>query len=393
MAIAMRVQKSLQGSSLIRKMFEEGARLKKQYGAENVFDFSIGNPNLPPPGEFYKSLASSLVAAVEDKNHSYMPQAGNPATRQAVANFARSEYLVDAEVGDVFMTAGAAGALNIIFKSLLNPGDEVLTPAPCFVEYGFYTDNYDGVFVTAPTKTDFTLDLDAMAKAITAKTKIIIINSPNNPTGQIYSEDSLQKLGALVAEKEKEFDTEIYLISDEPYRKIIYVDEPVPSILLVHPRSIIVTSHSKDLSIPGERIGYAVLNPTMPAKQDLLDAMSLTARVLGHVNAPAFMQRVVANTQGVTVDVGLYKRKRDLLCEGLAAAGYEFTVPPGAFYLFPKSPLADDVAFADMLKEEKILVVPGSGFMGPGYFRISYCVDDQTIINALPGFKRVLEKI
>lgn len=393
MTISLDVSKSLERSSLIRKMFEEGMRLKQEFGAENVFDFSLGNPNLNPPRAFYESLISSAVSAIEDKSHGYMPQAGSPEAREAVARFASKEYGVEAAMTDVFMTAGAAGALNIIFKSLLNPGDEVLSPVPCFVEYGFYTENFRGRFATVETHADFSLDFGAMDRAINEKTKIIIINTPNNPTGKMYSEESLNTLGALIAEKEKAYNTKIFLVCDEPYRKIYYSDKPVPSTLTVHPRTIVVTSHSKDLSIAGERIGYALVNPLMPDKGMLMDAMALSARVLGHVNAPAFMQRVVSRLQGTTVDVTAYQRKRDLLCEGLDEAGYEFICPPGAFYLFPVSPMEDDTEFTEILKEEKILVVPGSGFYGPGHFRISYCVDDETIQRALPGFKRALERV
>jgi len=393
MVIAAEVNESMQKSSLIRKMFEEGAMLKNKFGADNVYDFSIGNPNLTPPPQFYEALSDTTAACLRIKNHSYMPQPGNPQTRQAVADFVSQEHGLAVTAEDIFMSAGAAGALNTIFKALLDPGDEVLSPAPCFVEYGFYADNYGGTFRTVPTLDDFTLDLAAMERGITQQTKIVIINSPNNPTGQIYSRESLEALGQLLTAKETEYGHPIYLISDEPYRKIVYTKDPPPSVLPIHARSIVVTSHSKDLSIPGERIGYAVLNPQMPSKQDVFNAMCLTARILGHVNAPAFMQQVVAKVQGVTVDVDLYRRKRDLLCEGLASAGYKFNVPPGAFYLFPKSPIPDDLAFTDILKAQRILVVPGSGFMGPGFFRISYCVEDQTIINALPGFKKALEKI
>jgi aspartate aminotransferase len=290
------------------------------------------------------------------------------------------------------MTCGAAGALNVIFKTLLDPGDEVLTPAPCFVEYGFYAGNHGGTLKMVPTRSDFTLDLDALAEAISPQTKIVLVNSPNNPTGQIYAADSLQALGTLLKAKSQSLGRTIYLVSDEPYRKIVYDGAEVPSIFHCYPDSVMATSYSKDISIPGERIGYIAVSPQARYKQILLGGMALANRILGFVNAPALMQRVIATIQGAEVNVAAYARKRDLLCDGLARCGYEFVRPPGAFYLFPRTPVADDVRFVRELQKELILVVPGSGFGGPGHFRIAFCVEDQTIVNALPGFGRVMER-
>jgi aspartate aminotransferase len=242
------------------------------------------------------------------------------------------------------------------------------------------------------TRPDFTLDLDALGDAIGEKTKVVLINSPNNPTGQIYSRESMDALGQLLARKSREVGHTIYLVSDEPYRKIVFDGAQVPSIFQSYPESIIATSYSKDISIPGERIGFAAVNPAATHKPELMAGMALTNRILGFVNAPALMQRVVACMQGMSVDIGEYKRKRDLLCDGLSEAGYTFITPPGAFYLFPRTPIADDVAFVRDLQQELILVVPGSGFAGPGHFRIAFCVDDQTIVNAMPGFKKVMQK-
>jgi aspartate aminotransferase len=279
-----------------------------------------------------------------------------------------------------------------MLKALLDPGDEVVTPSPCFVEYRFYADNHGGVLKMTGSQPDFSLDLDQIETAINKKTKAVLINSPNNPTGQIYDKASLDALGALLEKKSRELGHIIYLISDEPYRKIVFDDAHVPSIFQSYAESIIATSYSKDISIPGERIGFAAVNPAARYKQEVMAGMALTNRILGFVNAPALMQRVVACMQGMSVDIDEYKRKRDLLCEGLADAGYEFIKPPGAFYLFPRTPIADDVAFVRELQKELILVVPGSGFAGPGHFRIAFCVDDQTIVNALPGFKKVMQK-
>jgi len=376
-------------SSWIRKMFEEGARLKAEHGADNVFDFSLGNPNLEPPEQFNQILEKVVQ---ETGWHGYMPQAGYPHVREKIAAFVKQDQGISVSADDIVMTCGAAGALNVVLKAVLDPGDEVLSPAPCFVEYLFYADNHGGVFKSVATRKDFTLDLDAMAEAITDKTKVVLINSPNNPTGQVYSKQSLEALGQLLRQKSKANQRTIYLIADEPYRKIIFDDIDIPSIFDSYVDSVLVTSHSKDISIPGERIGFALVGPEAEHRENLINAMALTNRIIGFVNAPALMQRVVAEMQGATVDVSQYKRKRDLLCDGLRECGYDFTTPPGAFYLFPKAPIADDVAFVKALQEELILVVPGSGFMGPGHFRIAFCVADDVIVNALPGFKKVMER-
>jgi aspartate aminotransferase len=289
-------------------------------------------------------------------------------------------------------SCGAAGALNVILKAILDPGDEVITPIPYFVEYGFYVDNHGGGLTTVPSKADFNLDLEAIKAAITPKTKAILINSPNNPSGQVYSEESLKALGLLLENASRKANRTLYLISDEPYRKIVFDGIQVPSLFSVYPESIIATSYSKDLSIPGERIGFLAVNPQATYKKDLLAGMALANRILGYVNAPAFMQRAVGSLQGTSVDPAIYQAKRDLLCDGLSACGYEFIKPKGAFYLFPKTPIPDDVAFVQALQKELILTVPGRGFGSPGFFRIAFCVSDDTIKKAIPGFERVLKQ-
>jgi aspartate aminotransferase len=391
MTISKNVEAALTRSSWVRKMFEEGARLKMEHGAENVCDFILGNPNLPPPEIFSKALKNIANTSVAT-DHAYMPNTGYPQVCKSVADYLGREQQTRITEREVIMTCGAAGGLNVIFKAILNPGDEVITPAPYFVEYGFYVDNHGGVLKTVPTKTDFSLDMDAISAAINKRTKAVLVNFPNNPTGQVYSKESIDTLGALLKEKGKALDTIIYLVSDDPYRKIVFDGIEVPSILTGYSESIIATSFSKDISIPGERIGFIAVHPEASFKTDLLNGMAFANRVLGFVNAPALMQRVVSSILGACVDVSDYRRKRDLLCDGLADCGYEFTRPPGTFYLFPKSPIPDDIKFVQMLQEELILVVPGSGFSGPGHFRISFCVDDETIIKAMPGFKRVMEK-
>jgi aspartate aminotransferase len=392
MTISKKIASMITRSSWIRKMFEEGVRLRAEHGADNVFDFSLGNPNLKPPEEFRKALVEVVNASGGRGDHAYMPNTGYPYVRKSVADYLSAEQEAQISENEIIMTCGAAGGLNIILKAILDPGDEVITPAPYFVEYNFYADNHGGVLKTVSTNSDFSLNIEAISSAITEKTRAVLINSPNNPTGQVYSKESINELGALLKDRSNSLGRIIYMISDEPYRKIVYDGFKVPSIFSCYNESIIATSYSKDISIPGERIGFVAVNPKASFKEDLLGGMALANRILGFVNAPALMQRVVASLQGMSVDVSEYAGKRDLLCDGLADSGYEFLRPPGAFYLFPKTPVPDDVEFVKMLQEELILVVPGSGFGGPGHFRIAFCVDDETIINSMPGFKRAMDK-
>ncbi len=391
MTISKKIASMITKSSWIRKMFEEGARLRAEHGADNVFDFSLGNPNLKPPEEFRKALIE-VANASGGRDHAYMPNTGYPYVRKSVADYLSAEQEAQISENEIIMTCGAAGGLNIILKAILDSGDEVITPAPYFVEYNFYTDNHGGVLKTVSTNPDFSLNIEAISSAITEKTKAVLINSPNNPTGQVYSKESINELGALLKNRSNSLGRTIYMISDEPYRKIVYDGLKVPSIFSCYNESIIATSYSKDISIPGERIGFVAVNPKASFKEDILGGMALANRILGFVNAPALMQRVVASVQGMSVDVSEYARKRDLLCDGLADSGYEFLRPPGAFYLFPKTPVPDDVEFVKTLQEELILVVPGSGFGGPGHFRIAFCVDDKTIINSMPGFKKAMDR-
>jgi len=391
MTIATHIATFLEKSSWIRKMFEEGARLKQIHGNENVFDFSLGNPYMQPPQRFNDRLRE-MAAAGQNGAHAYMPNPGYPGVRQSVAAYLSREHETAITENEILMTCGAAGGLNVILKAILEPGDEVITPAPYFVEYRFYADNHGGTLNAVPTHRDFTLDMAAIEAAVTEKTKAVLINSPNNPTGQVYAAEELNALGELLSRKSREIGRTIYLLSDEPYRKIVYDGIQVPSIFSAYPDSLIATSYSKDLSIPGERIGFVAINPATPYKDDLASAMALANRILGFVNAPAFMQRVVEGLQGESVDISHYARKRELLCNGLKACGYDFVKPPGTFYLFPRSPIADDVKFVQALQEELILAVPGSGFGGPGHIRLAFCVDDQTISDAMPGFEKAIKK-
>jgi len=392
MAIADKVQDILANSSWIRKMFEEGDNLKKQYGSENVFDFSLGNPNIEPPEKF-KTALSQIAAAVIPNKHGYMPNAGYYETRKAVADYQSSVRNVALSYNNIIMTCGAGGALNVIFKALLNPNEEVIVLTPCFVEYRFYVDNAGGEIKLVKTKSDFSLDLEAIDAAITIKTKIVLINSPNNPTGKVYDVAAINGLADVLRRKSSALGVDIYLISDEPYTDIVYDGVKVPSVLAAYENSIVATSYSKNLSLPGERIGYLAINPALKEVDKVIDAAILCNRILGFVNAPALMQRLIVNLQGAQIAVEEYQRKRDLLCSGLSALGYQFDKPAGAFYLFAQSPLDDDVLFVKLLLQERIIVVPGSGFCGPGYFRISYCVEDGTIVNSMAGFGKVMKSI
>jgi aspartate aminotransferase len=391
MTIAQKVSDSMHGSSWIRKMFEEGARLKAKHSAGNVFDFSIGNPNLPPPEQFSTTLRDTVDSCGLGA-HCYMSQVGYPQACEAVAAYLSEEQETPVTADEVIMTCGAAGALNVILKTLLDPGDEVILTKPVFIDYPAYVDNHGGTSRVVDCRPDFLLDLEAIGAAINEKTKAVIINSPNNPSGQIYPEDNLNGLGKLLESHSKALGRTIYLLSDEPYRKIVFNGNRVPSIFKAYAQSVIATSYSKDLSIPGERIGFAAVNPAADYRRDIMAGMILATRILGFINAPALMQRVVSELQGISVDINAYLKRRDLLCSGLADAGYEFMTPSGTFYLFPKSPIKDDAAFVQELQKELILTVPGQGFLYPGYFRVAFCVDEDTIINSLPGFKRVMDR-
>lgn len=391
-AISSKIQSFLQGASWIRKMFEEGERLRQIYGAGKVYDFTIGNPDIEPPKAFREAL-KELAANPLPGMHRYMSNAGYPETRRSVAAVLAEESGLPFNENHVLMTCGAGGALNVVLKTLLNPGEEVIVPAPFFVEYKFYIDNHGGVFRQVPTTSGFQLDLDAIAAAIGPKTRAIILNSPNNPTGVIYGADSLKSLGRLLEQKEAAYGAPVYVISDEPYAKIVYDGCTVPNVFKYIKNSIVVNSHSKDLALPGERIGYAAASPNINDVDQVMEGMVFCNRTLGFVNAPALMQRLVAGLQRESVDVAGYREKRDILYNHLTSLGFQMVKPQGAFYLFPRSPLADDIEFVRAAHKHNILVVPGSGFGAPGYFRISYCIDKQIILNSLPAFEALAKEL
>lgn len=391
MPIASKIVDYIDRASWIRAMFELGAKLKAQVGEENVFDFSLGNPNLEPPEQFFK-VARELIAKHTPGDHAYMPNGGFPAVREKVARHLEKLHGQRFGFEDVLMTVGAAGAINIALKTITNPGDEVLVPAPLFMEYNFYIENHGGRMVTAPTNADFSLNIQALAEAINEKTAAVLINNPHNPTGAVYSQEQINALGQMLAEKSRQVGRVIYLIGDEPYRQIIFDGLSVPSLFQAYVNSMVVTSFSKSLSLPGERIGYVAVHPELTDKGQVVAGMTLCNRILGFVNAPALQQRIVAELLDCQADMSQYAKKRDLVCQVLDYAGFTYTRPGGSFYVYPASPIADDVAFVRAAQEEYILVVPGVGFMGPGHFRIAFCCSDQSIERSAPAFKRLRQR-
>ncbi|MCL6478875.1 MAG: pyridoxal phosphate-dependent aminotransferase [Peptococcaceae bacterium] len=392
MAISKKIERFLTGASWIRKMFEEGDRLRAIYGADKVYDLTIGNPDVDPPQKFreeLKRLADNPIPGM----HKYMSNAGYLETRAAVAEVLSEDTKLPFDANHIVMTVGAGGGLNVVLKTLLDEGEEVIVFKPYFVEYKFYTDNHSGKTVEVPTDQGFMPDFNALAEAINHNTKVVLINSPNNPTGVVYSKEILDNLGKLLAQKEKDLGKSIYLVSDEPYSKIVYDGIKVPSVFNSYHNSISVTSHSKDLALPGERIGYIAVNPGAESVDLLMEGLVFANRTLGFVNAPALMQRLVAGLQRETVNVDEYREKRDLLYNHLTSLGFEMVKPQGAFYLFPKSPLPDDVEFVRLAQKYNILVVPGAGFGLPGYFRIAYCMDKQIIVNSLPAFTALAKEL
>lgn len=389
MTIADKVQQAMENQSWIRQMFELGIQLKQQHGDENVFDLSLGNPILEPPEEVAEAL-KRLAADPPAGMHRYMPNAGNGETRAAVAAHIAAQTGRPFTVAQIVMTCGAGGALNVIFKSILNPGDEVIIFAPFFPEYPFYVDNHGGMTTVAPTDEAFCPDLDALAPMLSERTKAVMVNSPNNPSGALYPADLLAQLGGLLAQAEAKFGSTIYLISDEPYAQLTYDGAVTPSIYDAHPRSIVATSFSKNLALPGERIGYIAVNPGCPDVGTLMDALTYCNRVLGFVNAPALMQWLVRDALTASVDMAWYQRKRDFLYNELTGMGYSMVKPQGAFYAFPAAPNPDDVAFVQELLQWNVLVTPGTGFGSPGFFRISFCLEDRVLEGAMHGFREAI---
>ena len=391
--ISNKMEKLVKGSSTIRAMFEEGKKLSAKYGEENVFDYSLGNPNVEPPEEVKKAIIDIINEEPQNLVHGYMNNAGYEDVRKKIADFINEKNNTNLTENNIVMTCGAAGGLNIILKTLLNPEDEVIVIAPFFGEYQNYVNNFDGKLVVVQSnKETFQPDIEALEKGITPKTKAIIINTPNNPTGVIYSEESLTKMAEVLKKKEKEYGTSIYLISDEPYKEIAYDGAEVPFLLKYNKNSFIGYSYSKSLSLPGERIGYVVANSEMDDYENIIQSLNVANRILGFVNAPSLFQRVIGRILGAEVDVNIYKKNRDLLYNHLLSLGFECVKPQGAFYLFPKSLIPDDKAFAEAAKKYNLLIVPGSSFGCPGHFRLSYCISYEKIEKSLQAFTKLAEE-
>jgi aspartate aminotransferase len=385
------IERFLSGGAWIRKIFEQGLELKKNFGEDAVCDFSLGNPDLPPPAVVGECLAELAAQADKPFAFGYMPNPGYPEVRSALAEQLTMEQGTTVSAGDLLLTCGAAGGINVFFRAVLSPGDELLCPTPYFVDYGFYAGNYGGKLVPVPTKPDtFELDIAAMEAAITPRTRVVMINSPNNPTGQIYGEETLRELAAMLTRKSQGREKPIYLLADEPYRFLTYDGAVVPPVLPLYPYSLIIGSFSKNLSLPGERIGYVVVSPLMPGRERLVAGMVFANRILGFVNAPAVGQALLLRSLGHEVDRTVYERRRAAMAGVLSRAGYEFFMPRGAFYFFPKSPDPDEVAFTERLAAERVLAVPGRGFGMPGYFRLAFCVDEAVINRSEAGFAKVM---
>ncbi len=392
--IAERMVGLVNNNSVIREMFEEGKRLAGIYGAENVFDFSLGNPSVPAPEELNRAVKNILDEEPSIFVHGYMSNAGYEDVRATIADSINRRFGTSFNQSNIIMTVGAAGGMNVIFKTILNPGDEVLTFSPYFVEYNSYVSNYDGKLVAIDPDTEtFQANIEDLERKITPKTKALIINNPNNPTGVVYSEETIKKVAAILDAKQKEYGTEIFIVSDEPYRELAYDGVEVPYITKYYNNTIVGYSFSKSLSLPGERIGYLVIPDEVDDAEQMKTAAAIATRVLGFVNAPSLMQRAVARCIDAKCDVDSYNRNREALYNGLVKLGFECIKPQGAFYLFVKSPVPNEKEFCNVAKKHNVLLVPGSSFKCAGYVRIAYCVSYDTIINSLPRFAEIAQEM
>jgi aspartate aminotransferase len=385
-AISKKVAGDLSRASWIRRMFEEGQRLRAQFGADQVVDLSLGNPVLEPPEEVLKTI-SRLAASPPPGLHRYMPNAGHPAVREKIAAYVAEEFSLPVQAADIIMTCGAGAALNISLKALLDPGEGVIVVAPFFPEYEFYVENHGGRLMVVNSAADFSLDLAAIEQALRPGVKALILNSPNNPTGRVYSAGELKKLAELLERKSRAFGYPITVLSDEPYRKIVFDGLKITSIFEIYSATILANSHSKDLGLAGERIGYAAISPAHPDREPLRNALTFTNRTLGFVNAPSLFQYVAAENQRSSVPAAHYQQLRDLLCRGLEEAGLAFEKPQGAFYVFPRTP-GDEMVFIQKLLEQRVLAVPGAGFACPGHVRMSFCIKREELERAIPAIIR-----
>lgn len=391
--IAKKMKPLVENNSAVRVMFEEGKKMAAVYGAENVYDFSLGNPNVPAPAKVNQSIKDVVDEEESIFVHGYMSNAGYDDVKEEIAKSLNKRFSTNLAGENIIMTAGAAAGMNGIFKALLDPEDEVVTFAPYFLEYRNYAANYDAKLVeVAPNTETFQPDIEALKEKITPKTKIVLINSPHNPTGVIYSEETIQKLAAALEEKQKEYGHPIVLAADEPYRELAYENAKVPWVPNYYDNTVVIYSYSKSLSLPGERIGYLVIPSSLTDSKAVVTAATIACRVLGFVNAPSLMQRVIKRCLEEEADIAFYEKNRNLLYSSLTSYGFTCIKPEGAFYLFLKSPVADEKEFCEEAKKQNILVVPGSSFACPGYVRIAYCVAYETIQNSLSGFKKLAEQ-
>lgn len=391
--ISEKMKKLLKGNSVIREMFEEGKRLKNIYGEENIFDFSLGNPNLPPPEEVKKAIIELVEKEEPTFLHGYMSNAGFEDVREKIANSINNKFSTKFNFENIIMTVGAASGLNIVFKAILNPEDEVIVFAPYFSEYNNYIENYNGIVkVISPNLNNFEPNLNELKEKISNKTKAILINTPNNPTGVVYSESTIKEISKILKEKEQEFGKQIFLISDEPYRELVYDNKEVPYITKYYKDTIVVYSYSKSLSLPGERIGYVVVPNEIDDSKELAEAITIANRIIGCVNAPSLIQRVIPYCLNAKVDTDAYKKNRDLLYSIIRENKFECVKPEGAFYLFVKTPIKDDKEFCSIAKKYNILVVPGSSFACPGYVRIAYCTSYDMIERSRKAFEKLAKE-
>ena len=392
--VSAQIAAALGNSSMIRKMFEAGNELRKQYGNDKVYDFSLGNPDVPAPSAVKMALQDIAQNADKPFALGYMPNAGFPDCRAKLGEYLTREQGVSVPGSHVIATCGAAGGINAFFRAVLEAGDEVICPAPYFVEYAFYAGNFQGKLLPVPSKKDtFELDCDAIAAVITNKTRAVLVNSPNNPTGQIYTKKELETLAEILKNASAKYGRAIYLIADEPYRYLNYDNCEVPSVFSVYDASVVIGSFSKTLSLAGERIGYVAVNPELEGADELINAVIMTNRILGFVNAPTVAQQILIRSIDSTIDLDIYRRRRNLMAQVLTDAGIEFLMPKGAFYFFPKSPVADERIFVEKLLAERILAVPGRGFGMEGYFRLTFCVDESIIANSAESFKNAMKKL
>lgn len=392
--IADKMKDLVNNNSVIREMFEEGKRLAKIHGKENVYDFSLGNPSVPVPEKIGETIKKIIDTEEPCKLHGYMSNSGFEDVREKIANSINKKFNTEFNEKNIIMTVGAASGLNIVLKSILNPEEEVIVFAPYFVEYRNYVKNYDGKIVEVIcNEPNFEPNLKELEEKINSRTRAVIINTPNNPTGAVYSEEIIKEISKILKNKQKEFNNTVFLISDEPYRELVYDNIEVPYITKYYENTFVVYSYSKSLSLPGERIGYVVVPTEMEDSETVITAVTIANRVIGCVNAPALIQKVIGECVDLTVDINEYKKNRDLLYNGLTECGFECQKPQGAFYLFLKSPIKDEKEFCKIAKEYNILMVPGSSFAYPGYVRISYCVENDMIKRSLQQFKKLAEKL